>query len=116
MAHSPRQRVFAFTALAAVLLALALTRWLITPAPTPELPSASSYRININTAPRAELQLLPGVGPALADRIIAARTEKPFTTPEDLRRVNGIGPKLAPRIAPYIQFTNNALAPVDTPH
>ena len=107
MTHSPRQRVLAFTALAAVLLALALTRWLITPTPTPEPPSASSYRININTAPRAELQLLPGVGPALADRIITARIKKPFTTPEDLRRVNGIGPKLAPRMAPYVRFTES---------
>ena len=45
--------------------------------------------VNPNIATEAELQQLPGVGPSLAARIIAAR---PFTTMDDLRRVPGIGP------------------------
>jgi competence ComEA-like helix-hairpin-helix protein len=45
--------------------------------------------LNLNTASEAELQRLPGVGPSLAARIVAAR---PFATIDDLRRVPGIGP------------------------
>jgi hypothetical protein len=45
--------------------------------------------VNPNTATEDELRQLPGVGPALAARIVAGR---PFTGPDDLRRVPGIGP------------------------
>jgi competence ComEA-like helix-hairpin-helix protein len=38
-----------------------------------------------------ELQLLPGIGPALAQRIVAARKEQMFTSLDDLVRVRGIG-------------------------
>jgi competence protein ComEA len=54
----------------------------------------SNGKININTAGAAELDKLPGVGPALAERIIQYRTENgPFSQPEDLQNVSGIGPK-----------------------
>ena len=56
--------------------------------------SGSSSLININTAGTAELDKLPGIGPALAERIIQYRTESgPFLQPEDLMNVSGIGPK-----------------------
>jgi competence ComEA-like helix-hairpin-helix protein len=56
----------------------------------PESPSTDPLaRVDPNTAALAELQTLPGVGPALAARIAAAR---PFRDAEDLRRVPGIGP------------------------
>lgn len=46
-------------------------------------------RIDINRAPAAELQRLPGIGPRLAEAIIAGR---PYGTIDELTRVNGIGP------------------------
>jgi competence protein ComEA len=49
--------------------------------------------ININQASPAELQLLSGVGPAKADKIIEYRQRHPFRTVEELGRVKGIGPK-----------------------
>jgi competence protein ComEA len=49
--------------------------------------------VDLNTASTAELDTLPGVGPATAAKIIADRTANgPFRTIEDLMRVPGIGP------------------------
>ena len=56
--------------------------------------SASSAIVNINTAASAELQTLSGVGEATAQAIIEERESNgPFTSPEDLMRVSGIGEK-----------------------
>ena len=51
-----------------------------------------SRLVNINTASQQELDTLPEIGPALAQRIIAYRTAKgPFTKIEDIQNVSGIG-------------------------
>ena len=51
-----------------------------------------SGQININTATAEQLDTLPGIGPAKAAAIIAWREEHgPFSCPEDLIRVSGIG-------------------------
>lgn len=48
--------------------------------------------IRINTATASELEVLPGVGPVLAARIVAHREQRgPFETIEDLLGVPGIG-------------------------
>ena len=50
--------------------------------------------VDLNTAPAEELAELPGIGEALAARIVAYRAENgPFETPEDLMKVSGIGEK-----------------------
>lgn len=46
--------------------------------------------VDINGADIDELASLPGIGPTLAERIIAGR---PYTSVDDLDRVSGIGPK-----------------------
>lgn len=53
----------------------------------------SSARVNINTATVDQLDTLPGIGPALAQRIIAYREKHGgFRKLDDLEKVPGIGP------------------------
>ena len=55
--------------------------------------------INVNTAAQGELELLSGIGPALAKRIIEYRVAKgPFRRVDDLDGVKGIGPKILDRV------------------
>lgn len=65
----------------------------------PAGPSAGSGSapglVSVNTADAGALEELPGIGPALAARIIDWRdTEGPFATVDDLLAVSGIGPKV----------------------
>lgn len=60
--------------------------------------SKSSYKeesgkININSCSREELISLPGIGEAIADKIIEYREATPFKTIEDIKNVSGIGDK-----------------------
>jgi len=61
--------------------------------PAPD-PAALGHRVDLSLAGEAELQLLPGVGPRLAERIRAERAARgPFASLEDVdRRVPGVGP------------------------
>ena len=51
------------------------------------------YPININTASENGLDALPGIGPAIARRIVEHRSSQPFTKIEDIMLVKGIGEK-----------------------
>ena len=57
----------------------------------------ASGPVDLNTATAADLETLPGVGPATAAAIVDDRTRNgPFASVDDLDRVPGIGPaKLA---------------------
>jgi len=57
-------------------------------------------RVDLNRAELAELQTLPGIGPAIAERILVARREQVFTSVDDLIRVRGIGPATVERLRP----------------
>jgi hypothetical protein len=58
------------------------------------------FKLDINTANIGELCKLPGVGPALAERISATR---PFVDLDDLTRVKGLGPVFIDKLAVYIE-------------
>ena len=62
--------------------------------------------VNLNAATPAELQALPGIGPALAGRIVQWRGDHGnFQTVEDLQKVPGIGPKTLERLRPLIRVS-----------
>jgi competence ComEA-like helix-hairpin-helix protein len=70
-------------------------------------PLGPDERIDPNRAPAEQLDRLPRVGPALAERIIAERqTGGPFTSVADLDRVSGIGPAMLEAIAPHLDLRN----------
>jgi competence protein ComEA len=58
--------------------------------------------INVNAAPQAELQKLPGIGPKLSQRILDERAKSAFKSIDDLRRVPGIGPKTLEKLRPHV--------------
>jgi len=69
-------------------------------APNPVLAAGSGQPININLASAADLETLPGIGPALASRIVAYRAANgPFKSADDLLAVPGIGEKTLARFA-----------------
>lgn len=62
-----------------------------------------SFPLDINQADSEALQALPGIGEVLADRIIAYRDENgPFSSPDQLMNVEGIGEKRLEAILDYI--------------
>jgi len=61
--------------------------------------TAPAEPVDINRASEPELARLPGVGPALATRIVAAR---PFAEVDDLRRVRGVRAALFERLRPFL--------------
>jgi competence protein ComEA len=61
--------------------------------------------VDLNVASSAEIERLPRIGPALAQRIIAWReAHGPFRSMDDLRHVRGIGPATAALLAPSVTF------------
>ncbi|MEE9295331.1 MAG: helix-hairpin-helix domain-containing protein [Phycisphaerae bacterium] len=106
------------TAACLVALALALVlRAQRIPAPDPAIAlqnaSAIVTGVNPNTAPAAELTVLPGIGPGRAKAIVAFREanrdtagpgEPVFKRPDDLRKVSGIGPKTVEKLRPWLTF------------
>lgn len=100
----PRERLRRRAIVAIALLAsgagLATLGALSAPATPRGILTLSSARIDVNRASAAELALLPGIGPALAARIVEERERNgPFVSLDDLVRVRGIGPAILAGLA-----------------
>jgi competence protein ComEA len=60
-------------------------------------------RIDLNRASAEDLDAIPGIGPALAQRIVDFRkAHGPFKQVEDLREVSGVGPQNLEKLKPYL--------------
>lgn len=69
-----------------------------------KLSDPSQGTVNINTANEEDLQKLPGIGPAMAARILEYRQQNGrFQTPEDLLQISGIGEKKFAKMQPFVR-------------
>ncbi len=67
--------------------------------------------INLNTATSEELQLVPGIGPVTAEKILQMRKSYgAFKSVDDLRAVRGIGPKRLEKMRKYLTVGKAASA------
>ena len=65
--------------------------------------SPVSPLLNINTASAADLEQLPGIGPAIALRIVEYRESYgPFTSIDELDEVTGISPAMVEELRPLV--------------
>ncbi len=72
------------------------------PSPSRSQKPIPDKKIDINQASIADLQKLPGIGPAMSQRIVDERNRKAFEKIEDLRRVSGIGAKTLEKLRPFV--------------
>lgn len=117
------RRVGTLVALAALIVSLSTT-WLASdanaspPKPAAAAPKAAATdaapapsvvkrkpkgKLNLNTANEDQLQLLPGIGPAKAERIVGWRKKNGgFRRVADLRKVKGFGYKTLKKLGPWL--------------
>lgn len=75
-----------------------------------------SGRLDLNRAPAAAFDALPGIGPVLANRIVERRARAgPYRRLEELLDVPGIGPRLFERLRPLV-FVTPSTGPADSVH
>jgi competence protein ComEA len=68
-------------------------------------PTPAPQSIDLNAAAEGDLETIPGIGPALAQRIIAYRDSNgPFTSVDELADIAGITPSLQDRLADYVMI------------
>jgi len=64
---------------------------------------APPFKVDLNTSPADSLELLPGIGPVLASRIVAYRDSAFFQRPEDILKVRGISRKTYESVKSFIE-------------
>jgi competence protein ComEA len=70
--------------------------------------------VNINTATLEELQLLPGIGEARAEAVIALRKRSGgFKSVDDLEQVKGIGASAMKRLRPFVRTDGKTTARIE---
>src|SRR5262247_3235559 len=101
--------------------ALALLVGIPLAATAPRAPAAGKAVegvVNLNTAAPEVLALLPGIGPAKVQSILAYRRRRPFRTVDELVRIKGIGRKMVRRLRVHLAVggpTTAIGAPVPPP-
>ncbi|MBC7173219.1 MAG: ComEA family DNA-binding protein [Polyangiaceae bacterium] len=82
------------------------------PSPPPVAPPERSgtralregERLDLDHATAEDLELLPGIGPSTARRIVESRESVgAFRTVDDLDRVKGIGPRTVEKLRPFLR-------------
>jgi competence protein ComEA len=84
---------------AALLVAAGL--WVAALSRPEPIPPARRLAIDLNCAPPALLEALPGIGP---ERALALAAARPFATLADVGRVPGIGRKTLERLGPLAEL------------
>lgn len=77
-------------------------------AAAPAKPAPAAQLIDLNKATVEQLQELPGIGPAIAQRIVEYAKNPGFKTVDDLLSVKGIGDKKLAKIRPLVTVTKAA--------
>ncbi len=66
---------------------------------------APVFKVDVNLSPPDSLELVPGIGPVLAGRIISFRDSAgPFAKLDDVMKVEGIGRVTFEKIKPYLEI------------
>jgi len=80
-------------------------------------PPALEGVVNLNSATAEELRLLPGVGRARADAILAIRKRRGgFKSLDELTQVKGIGKAMLERLRPHLTLSGRTTAGRPTAH
>jgi competence ComEA-like helix-hairpin-helix protein len=102
----PRQDTLTLVLTASVVLMCVVTavyRWAHPLDRYTVVPLETGYRVDLNTADAATLDLLPGIGPSLGGRIIGYRDQVGgFSAVEQLAEVRGIGQVVLERLRPLV--------------
>lgn len=109
--------IFSVGIVVLILLAGAMAVWYFSDEPASPLPVDYQLKVNINTADVEVITLLPGVGDALAGRIVEARqTGGPFADLQELqKRVSGLGPAKTEQLGAYLLFESEDTSPRPLP-
>jgi competence protein ComEA len=91
---------------------LGSVRWGARPAEL-QRDTVALYRIDLNRASRAELLQVPGLGPALVERILDYRDQhEGFRRIDDLLQIRGIGPATLQRVRPWLTVATEDEQPI----